>query len=113
MGRYSLWRCLGENEGSGSDEQHVLQAIKEVSTTALGAASETTASTLQVFILAIVLFPKAQKKAQSIIDATVGTSRLPLWTDRPSLKYIDAILRETLRWCPISILVDTACYNGQ
>ncbi|KAN0093138.1 Cytochrome P450 [Tylopilus felleus] len=91
---------------SGSDEQHVLQAIKEVSTTALGA------STLQVFILAIVLFPKAQKKAQSIIDATVGTSRLPLWTDRPSLKYIDAILRETLRWSTPHVTMDSDVYEG-
>jgi len=40
-------------------------------------------------------------KAQSAIDAIVGTSRLPLWTDKPSLKYIDAIIRETLRWHPI------------
>ena len=56
-----------------------------------------TASMLQVFILAIVLFPEAQKKAQSIIDVMVGTSRLPACTDRLSLKYIDAVLRETLR----------------
>lgn len=60
-----------------------------------------TASMLQVFILAMVLFPEVQKKAQRVIDVTVGTSRLPVWTDRPSLKYIDAVLRETLRWHPI------------
>ncbi|KIJ66834.1 hypothetical protein HYDPIDRAFT_85958 [Hydnomerulius pinastri MD-312] len=80
--------------------QH-LQAIKETSATAFGAASETTASMLQVFVLAMVLFPDVQKKAQRVIDSVVGTSRLPTWNDRPSLKYIDAVLRETLRWHPI------------
>ncbi|KIJ11979.1 hypothetical protein PAXINDRAFT_101436 [Paxillus involutus ATCC 200175] len=81
-------------------DQH-LQAIKETSATAFGAASETTASLLQVFILVMVLFPEVQKKAQSEIDSVVGTSRLPTWADRSSLKYVDAVLRETFRWHPI------------
>ncbi|KAH7884352.1 cytochrome P450 [Phlebopus sp. FC_14] len=78
-----------------------IQAIKESSATAFAAASETTASVLQVFVMAMVLFPEVQKKAQSVIDSVVGTSRLPTWSDRSSLKYIDAVLRETLRWNPI------------
>lgn len=59
----------------------------------------------------MALLPKAQKEAQSVIDVAVGTSRLPLWTDRPSLKYMDAVPRETLRWysilppCKMSIIL--------
>ena len=40
------------------------------------------------------------KRVQAEIDAVVGTDRLPEFDDRPSLTYIDAILRETLRWQP-------------
>ena len=45
--------------------------------------------------------PKAQKKAQAQIDAVVGRKRLPMIEDRPSLPYIDAMLRETLRYAPV------------
>ena len=44
--------------------------------------------------------PHIWKRAQAEIDAIVGTDRLPEFDDRPSLTYIDAILRETLRWQP-------------
>ncbi|KAG1759313.1 cytochrome P450 [Suillus occidentalis] len=54
----------------------------------------TTCSVLQVFILAM------QKPTLSSIPS-LGASRLPTFSDRPSLQYIDAILRETLRWHPI------------
>ncbi|KAH0833179.1 cytochrome P450 [Lanmaoa asiatica] len=114
--------AMNRMRANGSDEQ--LQAIKEVSATAFGgeyvhpSMTYATASTLQVFLLAMILFPEVQKKAQSVIDAMVGTSRLPAWTDRPSLKYIDAVLRETLRWHPILPLstphatTDSDVYEG-
>ncbi|KAF9243542.1 cytochrome P450 [Melanogaster broomeanus] len=108
--------ALHRMKDNGSEQQ--LQAIKETSATAFGAASETTASMLQVFVLAMVLFPDVQKKAQSVIDSVVGTSRLPTWDDRSLLKYIDAVLRETLRWHPILPLStphatsDTDVYEG-
>lgn len=83
------------------DTSDKMTIIKECAATAFGAASETTASVLQVFILAMVLFPEVQVKARTLIDAVVGTSRLPTFEDRSSLQYIDAILRETFRWHPI------------
>lgn len=49
----------------------------------------------------MVLFPEVQAKAHALIDAIVDESRLPMFEDRPTLQYIDAILRETLRWHPI------------
>ena len=45
--------------------------------------------------------PEVQKKAQAQIDAVVGRIRLPMIEDRSSLPYIDAVLRETLRYTPI------------
>jgi cytochrome P450 len=60
-----------------------------------------TTSTLMVFILSMVLYPDVQKRAQAEIDSVIGTDRLPTFEDRASLPYVDAILRETLRWQPI------------
>jgi cytochrome P450 len=58
-------------------------------------------STLLVFLLAMVLHPEVQAKAQAEIDRVIGKDRLPDFDDRPALPYVDAILRETLRWFPV------------
>ena len=50
------------------------------------------------FMLAIVTHPEAQKKAQEELDSVVGRGRLPTFADRDSLPYIQACVRESLRW---------------
>ncbi|KAG8701978.1 hypothetical protein FRC09_005024 [Ceratobasidium sp. 395] len=42
--------------------------------------------------------PAAQATAQAEIERVVGTSRLPTYTDRESLPYVEAIYKEVLRW---------------
>ncbi|KAG1896663.1 cytochrome P450, partial [Suillus fuscotomentosus] len=59
---------------------------------------------LMVFVLAMVLCLDVKKRAQSKIDSVVGKDRLPTFEDRASLPYLDAVLRETFRWQPISPL---------
>lgn len=59
-----------------------------------------TSASLDVFLLAMVLFPEAQRRAQREIDGVVGPNRLPGFSDRPSLPFVEAVLRETLRWHP-------------
>lgn len=54
-----------------------------------------------VFVLAMVLCPDVQKRAQAEIDSVIGRDRLPTFEDRASLPYIDAIVRETFRWQPV------------
>lgn len=61
-------------------------------------------SLLLSFLFMMVMNPKAQKRAQAQIDAVVGGNRLPMIEDRSLLPYIDAILRETLRYSPIAPL---------
>ena len=46
----------------------------------------------------MALYPEVQKKAQAEIDAVVGPDRLPDFEDRHSLSYINAIVKETMRW---------------
>ena len=53
------------------------------------------------FALAMVKHPHVWKRAQAEIDAVVGTDRLPDFDDRSSLPYVDAIIREVLRWRPV------------
>lgn len=59
-------------------------------------------SILHTFILAMILYAEVQAKGQAEIDSVIGaTSRLPKFDDRPLLPYVDAILRELLRWIPV------------
>ena len=60
--------------------------------------------TMAWFMLAMVLYPDAQKKAQEEIDAVVGRGRLPSFDDLDKLVYIRAMVKETLRWHPVGPL---------
>ena len=53
---------------------------------------------MQAFFLAMVQYPEAQKKAQEELDAVVGLDRLPEFTDRDSLPYVNAVVKEVTRW---------------
>ncbi|KAF9878842.1 cytochrome p450 1a2 [Colletotrichum karsti] len=76
--------------------------IKGAAGAVYAAGQDTTWSTLVVFVLAMVLHPDIQEKAQTMIEEVVGKERLPRFGDRPRLPYIDCIVQETLRWCPVS-----------
>jgi hypothetical protein len=52
------------------------------------------------FFLVMTLFPDVQRKAHEEIVSVIGGSRLPNIRDRPLLPYVDAVLKETLRWHP-------------
>ncbi|KAJ7926720.1 cytochrome P450 [Mycena leptocephala] len=56
--------------------------------------------TLAVFVLAMILHPECQVKAQKEIESVVGNLRLPDFEDRKNLPYVECILQETLRWKP-------------
>ena len=44
--------------------------------------------------------PDVQRKAQEEIDRVIGTDRLPLLSDRGSLPYVEALIKEVARWHP-------------
>ena len=66
--------------------------------------ADTTVSALTTFVLAMVLYPSAQHKAQEEIDRVIGKDRLPLISDRESLPYVEALFKEVLRWHPVAPL---------
>ncbi|KAF7346656.1 Steroid 17-alpha-hydroxylase/17,20 lyase [Mycena sanguinolenta] len=80
-----------------------------------------TAGAMHTFILACILYPEWIPHAQREIDAVVGQDRLPSFKDRPHLPFVEAIVRETLRWRPAvriggprqSIADDVVEYEGR
>jgi cytochrome P450 len=66
------------------------------------AGSETTATTLNNFMLCMTIFQEAQKKAQEELDRVVGRERLPDWEDEKDLPYVRSLIKEVLRWRPVN-----------
>jgi hypothetical protein len=52
------------------------------------AGVDTTSSTLQSFILAMILNPEVQKRAHEEVDRAVGSDRSPMWEDEAQLPYV-------------------------
>ncbi|KAI0259889.1 cytochrome P450 [Gloeopeniophorella convolvens] len=67
-------------------------------------AVDTTVSALLTFMIAMLKHPEVQCKAQREIDEVIGTSRLPDFSDQDALPYVSAVLKETLRWHPVTPL---------
>ncbi|KAJ7258207.1 cytochrome P450 [Mycena rebaudengoi] len=63
-------------------------------------AGHQTVSALETLILAMALNPDIQPRAQEAIDKVVGTGRLPDFSH--NIPYVDAIVREVLRWGPVA-----------
>lgn len=51
-------------------------------------------------MMAMALYPETQTKAQAEIQGLIGTGRLPDMSDRSSLPYVNALIKETMRWHP-------------
>jgi len=69
------------------------------------AGQETTHTMLRVFALAMLHHPEVVHAAQAQLDAVCGV-RPPSFDDRENLPYIDALVKETLRWktaIPLSV----------
>ena len=91
-----------KEENSGKLDQEDEHAIIWSAASLYGAAADTTVITLTIFTLAMIKFPHVQRKAQEEIDRVVGTDRLPSFEDRDKLPYINALVKEALRWWPIA-----------
>ena len=59
---------------------------------------ETISSILEWWLLAMTAHPEVQMRAHSELDQVVGRGRPPTFADLPSLPYIRATVKETIRW---------------
>ncbi|KAH9995638.1 CyP450 monooxygenase [Russula compacta] len=82
-----------------STEEEVLMT-KGLTGSVYLASIDTSAAGLQSFVLAMVLYPEVQKRAQEEIDSVLGRGNLPSFRDEDSLPYLKAVLHELLRWSP-------------
>ncbi|KAJ4128066.1 hypothetical protein NW768_008350 [Fusarium equiseti] len=78
-----------------SEEESVIQWT---AASMMNAGTDTTGATLLSFFAAMVIYPDVQKRAQEEIDRVVGNSRLPSFSDKANLPYINTIIQEALRW---------------
>ncbi|KAJ7454131.1 cytochrome P450 [Mycena latifolia] len=74
------------------------QDVKGTAATMFAAGADTTVSSLGTFVLAMLLNPDAQKRAQAEIDSITGGKYLPDFEDEASLPYVSALVKEVLRW---------------
>ena len=75
-----------------------------------------TVSALGSFILAMLQFPEVQRTAQAELDRVIGNHRLPEYDDYQSLPYFMALMKELLRWRPVTPLgtlafVQATCFG--
>ncbi|KAJ7631006.1 cytochrome P450 [Roridomyces roridus] len=102
-------KCLVSQELEGisglADKSTAENIIKNVAGTLYVAGADTVVSTLAAFFLAMSIHPEIQQRAQAEIDRVTGHGqRLPLFTDRPQLAFIDYVCYELLRWNPVTPL---------
>jgi cytochrome P450 len=79
-----------------------LELIKGVAGTIYLAGLDTTVAAVVSFFLAMVIYPDVQLRAQAELDCVVGRDRLPEFSDKKDLLYVNAVMSECLRWIPVA-----------
>ncbi|PAV15320.1 cytochrome P450 [Pyrrhoderma noxium] len=87
-----------QKDKNGEVSREGEEFIAKVTGVIYAGGADTTVSSILTFILAMVLYPEVQERAQEELDTVLGKNILPTFEDLPKLKYIDAIRKECLRW---------------
>ncbi|KAF9260207.1 cytochrome P450 [Marasmius fiardii PR-910] len=86
-------------EANISEEEEDI--IRWCSAALYAGGADTTVSVMTSFFLVMTLYPAVQRRAQDEIDAVVGRERLPDIDDRSALPYVNALIKEIMRWAPV------------
>ncbi|GJE98985.1 cytochrome P450 [Phanerochaete sordida] len=84
----------------GRDPAMLEQVAINTAGTAYSAAADTITLALINFILAMLMHPEVQERAQEEIVSILGPDKLPEMEDQDSLPFITAVMKESLRWRP-------------
>ncbi|KAF9267146.1 cytochrome P450 [Marasmius fiardii PR-910] len=90
------------NEAVDKAEQERL--ITAVAATMYAGGTDSTFGVLSTFILAMLANPDAQKRAQDEIDSIVALGEFPKFSDEIELPFVSAVVKEVLRWKPVTPL---------
>ncbi|CAE6486149.1 unnamed protein product [Rhizoctonia solani] len=96
-----LASLLAEGEKLGLSGRELDDYVSKIAITLFVGGADTTANTFLAFVMAMMLYPEAQRKAQEEIDNVIGTSRLPELEDQSQLPFTNRLIQEVLRWCPV------------
>ncbi|KZV76754.1 cytochrome P450 oxidoreductase [Peniophora sp. CONT] len=104
---------IANNEGVDSFASRMLQSdlpelerelLPNVSATLYAAGADTVSAALSTLILAMLLYPQTQKKAQEELDKTFGGACIPPSDELSSLSYLRAVVLEVLRWHTVACI---------
>ncbi|KAF9020970.1 cytochrome P450 [Hymenopellis radicata] len=97
--RPSFFTALMEAKGLATDDPEEEQRIiKKASAVMYATGADTILASILTFFLGMLYSPHVQQKAQEEISRVIGNDRLPTFSDRDSLPYINCIVKETYRW---------------
>jgi len=96
IARPSMLATLLEEHNHGNHDD----SIRAAAAMTYIAGADTTIISLDTFIIAMMVYPDAQKKGQEAIDNLLHGERLPQFSDRPMLPFLEALIKEVLRWRP-------------
>ncbi|XP_034040567.1 steroid 17-alpha-hydroxylase/17,20 lyase [Thalassophryne amazonica] len=85
----------------GLTDDHVLMTVGDI----FGAGVETTTTVLKWAVAYLIHHPQVQCSIQEELDRKVGGDRSPQLSDRGSLPYLEATIREVLRIRPVAPLL--------
>ncbi|KAF9022858.1 cytochrome P450 [Hymenopellis radicata] len=91
-------------QGDSDSRFNMTEVVRNCAGIAFGAGADTTVSVILSALLALVHHPEIQAKAHAELDEIVGRKRLPDFDDQDDLKYIQAIVLESMRWRPVTPL---------
>ncbi|CEL61283.1 O-methylsterigmatocystin oxidoreductase OS=Aspergillus parasiticus GN=ordA PE=3 SV=1 [Rhizoctonia solani AG-1 IB] len=92
---------LLESKGGANITDIDMELTKWTAASLFTGGSTTTVGMVWSFVLMLSLHPEAAKLAQAEIDAVVGRERVPDLKDRESMPYMEAVLQEVMRLCPV------------
>ncbi|KAK7441384.1 hypothetical protein VKT23_016632 [Stygiomarasmius scandens] len=98
-----------ENLEKFNGDKEMEEVIKNCSAVAYLGGSDSSVTLMLSIILTLLLHPEVQERAQAELDAVLGQDgsearRLPDYSDRQFLPYIDAIIDEVMRLHPVTPL---------
>ncbi|TBU44100.1 cytochrome P450 [Dichomitus squalens] len=98
-----LLQRLSDRGITSSEEEEIVKDVVAIAFEVMRAIPLVLSATLSVFS-GVSLHPEVLRKAHAELDAVVGSHRLPDFNDWDSLVYVNAIIKEALRWHTVTPL---------